>query len=87
MPWKRRNQNTCNERVFFAEILSPNIKNFQRIFFKLSSFLVSQNVFNAIIAIEHDFRMHKHLPGPSGRVKNLGLRPWFLTLPSGPGEC
>ena len=45
MPWKRRNQNTCRERAFFAEILSPNIKIFQRIFFKLSSVLVSQNVF------------------------------------------
>ena len=45
MPWKRRNQNTCSERAFFAEILSPNIRIFQRIFFKLSSFLVSQNVF------------------------------------------
>ena len=23
--------------------------------------------------------------GSSGRIKNLGLRHWFLTLPSGPG--
>ena len=28
MPWKRRNQNTCSERAFFAEILSPNIRIF-----------------------------------------------------------
>ena len=33
MPWKWRNQNTCRERAFFAEIQSPNIRIFQRIFF------------------------------------------------------
>ena len=58
MPWKRHNQNIRSERAFFAEIQSPNIIIFQRIFFKIIEFLVSQNVFYAIIAIKHDFRMH-----------------------------
>ena len=44
MTWKRRNKNTCSEHAFFAEILSRNTRIFQYIFFKLSSFLVSQNV-------------------------------------------
>ena len=59
MPWKRRNQNTCSEHAFFAEILSPNIRIFRRIFFKLSSFFFCiTECFYALIAIEHDFLMH-----------------------------
>ena len=47
------------------------------------------NVFSfyAIIAIEHGFSMHEHLPGPLGGVKNRGLRPRFSTPPTGSGEC
>ena len=53
---------------------------------------ITQNVvhvfsFHAIIAIEHGFSMHYYLPGPLGGVENRGLRPRFLTPPSGPGEC
>ena len=35
MPWKRRNQSICSECAFFAEILSPNVRIFQLIFFKI----------------------------------------------------
>ena len=46
------------------------------------------NVFSfyAIIAIEHDFSMHYHSPGPLGGVEKRGLRPRFSTPPTGPGE-
>ena len=58
MPWKQRNQNTCRERAFFAEIQSPNIRIFQRIFFKIIEFSCITECFYAIIAIKHDFLMH-----------------------------
>ena len=53
---------------------------------------ITQNIANvfsfyAIIAIEHDFSMHLHAPGPFGGVENHGLWPQFSTPPMGPGEC
>ena len=50
-------------------------KNFPTHFFKIIKFSCITECFYAIIAIKHDFLRHSHLPGPSVRVKNLGLRP------------
>ena len=43
----------------------------------------------AIIAISHDFSIpiHKRLPGPSVKVKILGLCPQFLTSLTNVKEC